>query len=193
LKRYDGKTGHDTSLVPVFHGNCFMMRKIIFCLVVFLSGCVGIPDHVTPVKGFDVNRYLGTWHEIARLDHVFERGLEKVTANYSPRNDGGIKVINRGFDPQAKEWKEASGRAYFITDPGTGRFKVSFFWPFYGAYNIIDLDERNYTYALVCGPDKSYLWILAREPRMEESLKSALIKKAKDLGFETEKLIHVKQ
>jgi apolipoprotein D and lipocalin family protein len=170
-----------------------MMRKMIFFISIFFSGCVGIPKDITPVKGFDVHRYLGTWYEIARLDHSFERGLEKVTADYSPRDDGGIKVVNRGFNPKTNTWKEAVGKAYFVGDPTTGRLKVSFFGPFYGGYNIIDLDEKNYSYSLVCGPDRSFLWIMARETKMEESVKSELIKKAKALGFETEKLLSVKQ
>jgi apolipoprotein D and lipocalin family protein len=154
-------------------------------------GCVNIPENVSPVTGFDIDQYLGTWYEIARLDHSFERGLEKVTAGYSLRYDGGIKVVNKGLDPQKNRWKEAIGKAYFVGDSNLGSLKVSFWGPFYGAYNIIDLDKENYSYSLVCGPNKSYLWILAREPHMEESLKSKLVKKAKDLGFETKKMIYV--
>jgi apolipoprotein D and lipocalin family protein len=169
-----------------------MIRKSVGLLFIFLAGCVGIPDNVTPVKGFDVQRYLGLWHEIARLDHSFERGLEKVTAHYSLAADGSIRVVNRGFNPASNEWKEAVGKASFIADADTGRLKVSFFGPFYGSYNIIDLDQKDYSYALVCGPDKSYLWILAREPQLEASTKAALLNKAKALGFETQQLIHVK-
>jgi apolipoprotein D and lipocalin family protein len=169
-----------------------MIRKIILCLLTFLSGCVGIPDNVVPVGEFDVNRYLGTWYEIARLDHSFERGLEKVTAEYSLRSDGGVKVINRGFNPKSDTWKEVAGKAYFINDTSIGRLKVSFFGPFYGGYNIIELDKKNYSYSLICGPSKNYLWILARKPEMEESIKVELIKKAKTLGFDTDKLIFVK-
>jgi apolipoprotein D and lipocalin family protein len=169
-----------------------MIRKSVGLLFIFLAGCVGIPDNVTPVKGFDVQRYLGLWHEIARLDHSFERGLERVTAHYSLAADGSIRVVNRGFNPASNEWKEAVGKASFIADADTGRLKVSFFGPFYGSYNIIDLDQKDYSYALVCGPDKSYLWILAREPQLEASTKAALLNKAKALGFETQQLIHVK-
>ena len=170
-----------------------MLKNLAFCLfLIFLAGCVGIPDRVTPVKGFDVNRYLWTWYEIARLDHSFERGLERVEAEYRLNKDGSIRVVNRGFDPRSNQWKEAVGKAVFVADTDTGRLKVSFFGPFYGSYNIIDLDRKNYSYALVCGPSKSYLWILAREPRMEAVIKSMLIEKAAALGFETQKLIHVR-
>jgi len=168
-----------------------MIKKLLIFIPILISSCLNIPENVSPVTGFDVDRYLGTWHEIARLDHSFERGLEKVTAEYSYRDDGGIKVVNRGFDPVKNRWKETIGKAYFVGDSNLGRLKVSFWGPFYGAYNIIDLDKKNYSYSLVCGPKKSYLWILAREPHMEESLKSELIKKAKALGFETDKMIYV--
>jgi apolipoprotein D and lipocalin family protein len=176
----------------IFHRGDSMMRKLVWFLFIFLAGCVGIPDHVTPVKGFDVQRYLGLWYEIARLDHSFERGLEKITAHYSLAADGSLRVINRGFNPTSSQWKEAVGKGSFIADADTGRLQVSFFWPFYGSYNIIALDQQHYSYALVCGPSRSYLWILAREPRMDASIKSELINKAKALGFETDKLIHVR-
>jgi apolipoprotein D and lipocalin family protein len=169
-----------------------MRLKIGSLLALLLFGCSGIPKDVAPVEKFDVNRYLGTWYEIARLDHVFERGLEKVTANYSLRDDGGIKVINRGFDPKTGKWKEAIGKAYFVKEPQRGMLKVSFFGPFYGGYNIMALDETNYTYAMVCGPNTSYLWILARQPSLDESIRSELVRKAHALGFATDKLIYTK-
>ena len=168
-----------------------MIKRQLFFISLFLSACVNIPENVSPVNGFDIHRYLGTWYEIARLDHSFERGLERVTAEYSYRDDGSIRVVNRGFDPVKNRWKETIGKAYFVGDSNLGRLKVSFWGPFYGAYNIIDLDIKNYSYSLVCGPKKSYLWILARKPYMEESLKSELITKAKALGFETDKMIYV--
>ena len=164
----------------------------ILPLLLVLFGCVGIPDNIEPVRNFDINRYLGKWYEIARLDHSFERGLERVYAEYSLKDDGGIKVVNRGFNPGSNQWKEAVGKAYFVSDANIGMLKVSFFGPFYGGYNIIELD-KDYSYSLVCGPDKSYLWILSRTPVMEESIKAELIKKAKSLGFDTDRLIFVKQ
>jgi len=162
-------------------------------LVQLLAACTGIPEHVAPVTGFDASRYLGTWYEIARLDHSFERGLEQVTAEYSFRTDGGIRVVNRGFDPAGNRWKEADGKAYFIGPKDVGRLKVSFFGPFYGAYNIIELDKQDYRYALVCGPNKKYLWILAREPSLDKATMDRLTNKAAALGFDTEQLIFVSQ
>lgn len=156
-----------------------------------LTGCLGVPDGIQPVAGFELDRYLGKWYEIARLDHSFERGLTNVSAEYSLRDDGGVKVINRGFDQENKEWKVATGKAYFIGEPDTGQLKVSFFGPFYGAYNIFALDKEAYQYSLVAGPDFSYLWILARSPELNQTIVDSLLSKAKALGFSTEQLILV--
>jgi apolipoprotein D and lipocalin family protein len=183
-------------VTPLIIGNggvwYFIMKKWIFFILMLLFSCVRIPDDISPVTDFDIERYLGTWYEIARLDHSFERGLEKITAHYIIRDDGGINVVNRGFNPKKKKWKEAVGKAYFVNDPKIGRLKVSFWGPFYGGYNIIELDKNEYSYSVICGPDKSYLWILYRKPEMEEHIKTDLVNKAKSLGFETDKLIFVK-
>jgi apolipoprotein D and lipocalin family protein len=171
-----------------------MMQKLMTVLfitgVLLLQACSQLPENIEPVTDFDVNRYLGTWYEIARLDHSFERGLQQVTAEYSLRDDGGIKVVNRGFDTQKQEWDEATGKAYFAGDKDVGQLKVSFFGPFYGGYNIIALDEA-YQYAMVCGPDRSYLWILARTPDLDQSIVEDLVKAAGGLGFATQELIYV--
>lgn len=175
------------------------MKRIFFIILVCLiTACTGQPKGVTTIKSFDASQYLGTWYEIARLDHSFERGLEEVTATYSMREDGGIKVINRGFNPKKNEWETAEGKAYFIDatnadKTNTGRLKVSFFGPFYGAYNIIELDKPYYNYVMICGPDTSYFWILSRTPQLAYPIKQDLIAKAKELGFETDRLIYVKQ
>lgn len=166
------------------------MKKYICALsALLLGGCATAPKGVAPVTGFEVGRYLGTWHEIARLDHSFERGLSNVTAEYSMREDGGVKVVNRGYKAASAEWKEAEGRAYFTGDKSVGQLKVSFFRPFYGGYNIIELDREAYGYSLVAGPSLDYLWILARKPELSPEVLKRLVARAKELGFETEKLI----
>jgi len=167
------------------------MKKILLVLVLFLTGCVGIPENVKPVDNFKLEKYLGKWYEIARLDHRFERGLSRITADYSLRDDGGVKVLNRGYSAKENEWKEAEGKAYFVKGTDQGYLKVSFFGPFYGSYVVFELDHENYQYSLVCGPDKSYLWILARAPDMKKDVKDALVAKAAALGFDTSKLIFV--
>jgi apolipoprotein D and lipocalin family protein len=168
------------------------MKTLCVLIVGLLVGCTGIPEGITAVDGFDVNRYLGTWYEIARLDHRFERGLENISATYTLRDDGGINVLNKGWDIKAAEWHEAAGKAYFVEQPDKGRLKVSFFGPFYGGYNIIDLDKKDYAYSMVTGPDRSYFWILSRTKQLPEATLQALIERAKALGFATDKLIFAK-
>ncbi|MDP1934711.1 MAG: lipocalin family protein, partial [Nitrosomonas sp.] len=118
-------------------------------LAVCISGCVSIPQNIAPVDGFELNKYLGKWYEIARLDHSFERGLDNVTAEYFLRDDGGVKVINKGFSMVENKWRTAEGKAYFVRDPQEGYLKVSFFGPFYGAYIVFELDKENYQYTFV--------------------------------------------
>lgn len=167
------------------------VKHILIIFALFITGCVGIPDNIKPVKSFELDRYLGKWYEIARLDHSFERGLSHVTADYTMRKDGGVKVLNRGYSAEKRSWKQAEGKAYFVENSNIGHLKVSFFGPFYGSYIVFDLDHENYQYSLVCGPNKSYLWILARKPMLNDDMKSSLIKKAADVGFDTSKLIFV--
>lgn len=131
------------------------------------------PKGVQPISGFDASRYLGKWYEVARLENRFERGLEQVTATYGARSDGGISVVNRGYDPVKKRWNESDGKAYFTGAPTTAALKVSFFGPFYGGYNVIRLDD-DYQYALVSGPNRDYLWILSRTPTIPAAVKPGL-------------------
>lgn len=168
------------------------MRYIMMLMVLIFSGCVKVPEGIEPVKEFKLDRYLGSWYEIARLDHSFERGLQQISATYSLRDDGGVKVLNRGFNVKANEWSEAEGKAYFVESPDIGYLKVSFFGPFYGSYVIFDLDP-NYRYVMIAGPDKSYLWILSRSKTLDKETLDRLIAKAKAAGFDTDKLIFPKQ
>jgi apolipoprotein D and lipocalin family protein len=156
-----------------------------------LSSCVTAPQGVTPVTGFDAKRYEGTWYEIARLDHPFERGLTRVTAQYSESPGGGVLVLNRGYDPKSGKWKTADGMAKPLGDPATGSLKVKIGTPFYAGYHVIALDQKSYSYAMVSGPSRDYLWILSRTPKMKPATLDALKAKAAALGFPTEKLIMV--
>jgi len=171
----------------------FRMTAMAVLLLPGLTGCLGMPEGVKPVDGFDVNRYLGKWYEIARLDHSFERGLINVTAEYSLRDDGGVRVVNRGFSTSKNEWKEANGKAFFVESPDKGYLKVSFFGPFYGSYVVFDLDQDGYQYSFVSGPDTSYLWLLARTPQVPEEVLQKFIDQAAALGFDTGSLIRVEQ
>jgi apolipoprotein D and lipocalin family protein len=158
-----------------------------------LVGCTGLPEGVEPVDGFQLDRYLGKWYEIARLDHSFERGLQRVTAEYSLAEDGGVEVLNRGYAVADEQWQEATGKAYLVNDRDEGYFKVSFFGPFYGSYVIFELDKAHYQYAFVAGYDKSYLWLLSRTPEVDEELIERFVEKSKALGFNTDNLIYVEQ
>ena len=169
-----------------------MRNLTIVAISVFLamlSACTGTPEGVEVVDNFELEPYLGTWYEVARLDHRFERGLSNVTANYSMRDDGGVKVVNRGYRVDKGEWDEANGKAYFVDEPNVGRLKVSFFGPFYGGYNVVALDPERYS--LVVGPDRSYLWILSRTPDLDKAVLDELVAKAESLGFATDELIYV--
>jgi len=168
--------------------------KAIAGLLVTLNlfACVSIPKGAVAVKPFDKEKYLGTWHEIARFDFTFERGLSHVTANYSIQAPGLIKVDNKGFQDAKSKWKESIGRAKFVEAEDVGRLKVSFFGPFYAGYNIIAIDDQ-YRYALIAGDNLSYLWILSREKTIPEAVKADYLAKAKALGYDTDKLIWTKQ
>mgnify|MGYP001182639189 FL=1 len=168
-----------------------MKRVAILLFLLGLAGCTSVPEGVTPVTGFESERYLGTWYEIARFDHSFEEGLSRVTATYSKREDGGIRVLNKGYDAATGEWDEAEGKAYFVSDETTGHLQVSFFGPFYASYVIAELDKDNYQYSLVTGPDRSYLWILARQPTLSQDVLDELLSKAKSLGYATDEFIWV--
>ena len=163
-----------------------------FASALLLSACAGgLPKGINPVQNFDVDRYLGTWYEIARLDHRFERGLTNVSAEYSLKDNGQLRVINRGLDEDGK-WSEAEGRAKFAREKDEGYLKVSFFGPFFGTYAVFDLDE-DYSRAYVAGDDRSYLWFLSRSPDVSEAQKQEFVDKAQALGFPVNELIFVDQ
>jgi len=165
-------------------------KYLSFSLLILtaLSACTGMPDGVEPVSGFDKSRYLGTWHEIARLDHSFERDLVDVKAEYSLRDDGAVRVINSGTDSETGERKVAEGHAKFVGDDGTAHLKVSFFGPFYGSYIVFELDP-DYRYAFVAGYNTNYLWLLARETNISEDIRKRFTDRAGDLGFAVDDLV----
>ena len=168
------------------------VKKFLLISIPFIvTACTGKPDGVVAVKEFELDRYLGTWYEIARLDHSFERGLNNITAEYSVRDDGGVKVINRGFSKEDNDWQQAEGKAYFVNQTDNGHLKVSFFGPFYGSYIVFELDKKDYQYAFVSGPDTSYLWLLAREPQVDKKVMELFVKRSQESGFDTSKLIYV--
>jgi apolipoprotein D and lipocalin family protein len=166
---------------------------LILGLTAMVAGCTGIPEGVEPVSGFEKDRYLGRWYEIARLDHSFERGLSQVSAEYQLQEDGSIQVINRGYKESSDEWKEAKGRAVFVGSADVGHLKVSFFGPFYSSYVIFDLDKEAYSHAYVSGYNQDYLWFLSRTPQVSEAALQDFKSTAREAGFDLEELILVKQ
>lgn len=168
-----------------------LRRWSLIAGLVVLSGCTGLSEDIEPVTGFDGDRYLGTWYEIARLDHSFERGLTNVRAEYSRNDDGSIKVINRGYNAEEEQWEEADGRAVFVEDKATGHLKVSFFGPFYASYVVFELDKDEYSYAYVTGYDRDYLWFLSRTPEVSEEAIEAFRERVIEEGFDLEELIIV--
>jgi|TARA_B110000014_G_C20052382_1_gene547520 lipocalin len=147
----------------------------------------------TVVKNFDIERYLGTWYEIARYDHYFERDLVGVTANYSFRDDGKLKVINRGYEKTLDGKKtEAIGKAKTPNKDISAELKVSFFWFFYADYFVLELDE-NYQWAIVGSKSDKYLWILSRTPQISKKQYQKLLKLITKRGYKSELLIKVKQ
>jgi len=171
------------------------MIRVAFVLGLLALGCGCAPGtrHIPAVEGFVLDRYLGKWYEIARLPHSFEEGLSHVTAEYSRRPDGTIQVVNRGYDAEAGRWRSATGRARPASDEGRGELRVTFFWPFWGAYRIIALDEEGYRYAMVTSSRMSYLWILSRSPTLPKETLCLRLAKARQYGFNLSRLILVDQ
>lgn len=147
----------------------------------------------TTVKELDLNRYLGTWYEIARFPHSFEKGMEGVTANYSMRNDGKIRVINKGYkDRLDGELSVAEGKAKIPNQLEPGKLKVSFFWIFYADYYVLELGP-DYEYAMIGSSSPKYFWILSRTPHMDDSTYQMLLAKAQQRGYHLDKLEKVQQ
>jgi len=172
------------------------MKKLTFTSIIIIamfslfSSCSSIPKGISAVTPFKKDKYLGKWYEMARFDFKFERGLNNTTAEYSIRDDGKIKVLNRGFNYEKKEWKQAIGKAKFAGADTTAMLKVSFFGPFYSGYNVIAIDN-DYKYALVSGGSLEYLWILSREKSIPENIKTEYLKIAEGYGFNISDLLWI--
>lgn len=174
-----------------------MKNRTLFTLLISLGllnslmSCSAMPEKAQPVSPFDISRYLGTWYEIARFDYRFEKDLDNAMAQYSLNPDGSVKVVNSGYNSEKNKWVSVSGAVKFRSDKNTAALKVSFFGPFYAGYNVVALE--NYQYALVAGKNLDYLWILSREKTIPEDIKRSFISKAQEIGYDTSKLIWVKQ
>lgn len=167
--------------------------SILFLIPIIFFSCTTKPQiPLNTVVNVDLNKYLGTWYEIARLPNSFQKNCESTTATYSIRADGYIKVFNQcKKDSINGELKTATGKAWIVDKINNSKLKVQFFWPFSGKYWIIDLD-KNYKYTVVSEPKRKYLWILSRTPSMDEDVYQNIIKKLESWHFDTNKLIVTK-
>lgn len=163
---------------------------LIVSITTLFSSCASIPKNASPVENFDVDKYLGSWYEIARFDFRFEKDMNNVMAQYSLNEKNNVTVLNSGYNYKKEEWVSANGVAKFRGDKNKAALKVSFFGPFYSGYNVIALDD-DYKYALVAGKSLKYLWILSREKSIPKEIKTAYLKIAQDIGYDTSKLIWV--
>jgi apolipoprotein D and lipocalin family protein len=154
-----------------------------------LSACAAI-NRPEPVAPFDINRYLGTWYEIARMPSRFERDLDSVTATYSLRADGAVSILNMG--KSKGKISRAVGKAKFSGNRKIGSLRVTFFAPFYADYTILALDTAQYRWALVASGRK-YLWILSRTPALDFEVVDTLVNRAAGLGFNTSRLYFTRQ
>ncbi|AIM38250.1 membrane protein [Sphingobacterium sp. ML3W] len=164
---------------------------LLISISTLFFSCTSIPKSATAIQNFDVNRYLGTWYEIARFDFRFEKDLDNTSAQYSLNEKGNVVVLNSGYNFKKNEWKKADGLAKFRGDKTIGALKVSFFGPFYSGYNVIALDD-DYHYALIAGKNLDYLWILSRNKTIPEEVKSNFLDIATQIGYDTKKLLWIK-
>lgn len=166
-----------------------LIRWVCVIAVISLSACtMKVPEGITPVQNFQVERYLGTWYEVARMENRFERGLYNVSATYTQNDNGSVKVENRGYKTSAQAWKSVVGKAKFVGSSDVGHLKVSFFGPFYASYVVYELDE-DYGYAFVTGGNKKYLWLLAREPSVSDEVLSRFKQHANDNGYDLDNVV----
>ena len=171
--------------------NLLMITIIAFTLLA--ATAYGSPkDEPEVVPAVDLSRYVGQWYEIARLPNRFQKKCaDSVTANYTLRSDGGIQVVNR-CRKSSGEFTTATGKATIVDKKTNAKLKVTFFWPFYGKYWILDLGP-NYEYAVVGEPGRRYLWILSRTPQIDEALYQQLLAKMQSRGFDTTRMIRTAQ
>jgi apolipoprotein D and lipocalin family protein len=168
-----------------------MYRLLIISLILIsITGCSKPYPPLETVKKVDLQKYAGTWYEIARYEHYFEKGCRDVSATYTLKEDGDIKVINRCTKEEADK-NEVVGVAY-ATDESNSKLKVSFFRPFYGDYWIIMLDDE-YRYAVIGDPSREYLWILSRTPTLDEDIKNMILKRLPEMGYSADPLIWTPQ
>ncbi|GGH19153.1 lipocalin [Sphingobacterium alkalisoli] len=169
-------------------------KKSLLALTAIAAGSViysiwkPVKSDLPVVQNLDLNKYLGKWYEIARLDFYWEKNLKNVTAEYNLNEDGSIGVNNQGFDFTKNKHKQSIGKAKFLRTPNEGALKVSFFGPFYSGYNIMHVDD-NYRHALVFGENLDYIWILSREKIISDEIRDMYLAYAERAGYDVKKLV----
>jgi len=174
-----------------------MRRQTLFLAVLSAVGLAGCayrpPGGLAAIRNFDAQAYSGVWYEAARFDHVFERGLTRCRATYTVQPNGGVKVLNEGYDPVKAAWRKAEGSARLVGEPSVGSLRVSFFWPFTAGYHVLDWNRTPPETALVCSDSRDYFWILSRDPVLAEDHYNRLVGQIAGYGFDTNRLIRVTQ
>ena len=166
-----------------------MKTLAVMVAMAFLAGCASAPKvDNSVVPSFDLARFLGDWHEIARFDHSFERGVEEATATYTLRPDGKVAVLNRGV----KNGNPSTAKGVAKPTSTPGLLRVTFFWPFHADYRVLAIDDA-YTAALVGSASPGYLWLLSRTPSLSPALQSSLLSEASRRGYDTSKLLWIRQ
>lgn len=170
--------------------NNIRTNMVGICLIIIASfftiSCMAQKTDNTPVGEFNLQRYLGNWYEIARMNHSFEKGISHAQANYTLQGDGSILVVNSGI--KKGKVKVSQGKAK-LTDT-VGVLRVSFFGPFYSDYRVLMVDP-DYQYALVGSRKDKYLWILSRTPVLSDTVLCEILREAGDRGYRTDGLIWV--
>ncbi|RUO39366.1 hypothetical protein CWE15_09595 [Aliidiomarina taiwanensis] len=165
------------------------LAGVAACVYFFAVHNKKVTPVVNPIQNFQAERYAGTWYEVLRLPHSFEKNLTQVTAEYRLNNDGTIEVTNRGFHSKKGRWQTAIGLAKPVAGLNAG-FKVSFFWPFTGGYYIAELGSQ-YEYAVIVSDSRDYFWLLSRTPNPSQGLIDEVTAKAYDWGYNIDNLIRV--
>jgi apolipoprotein D and lipocalin family protein len=170
--------------------------KLLFIVALMITSCMHVQDTSPPlnvVSYVDLSRYTGTWYEIARYPHKFQKGCIESRAIYTLRDDGKLSVLNECFeDSDRSKIRSAKGKAWIVDSITNAKLKVSFFWPFSGDYWIIDLG-RDYEYAVIGHPDRKYLWILSRTQVMHKSVYEGILNRLQEQHYDISRLIRTQK
>jgi apolipoprotein D and lipocalin family protein len=181
-------------VILLFNRKPFEMKKsILILIIIMIFNTVQGQKNLIVVPAVDLQMYKGTWYEIARKPFSFESKLKCITATYSLRADGKIDVLNKGhLISNPSKIKTAKGKAFIPDKNVPAKLKVQFFWPFRGDYWIMELD-KDYKYVMIGEPSFKYLWILARDKKLDQTVMDKLFKKATDAGYDLTNLILTEQ